>query len=89
MYRCLLEEDPIAKKHLAKLKKYQGEYDEWGNRLTRTYLNTRHLLEDPEKKPKRKPKKVRKRTSSYEEEIEDDEEDEYNGFRMEDYNFGK
>ena len=42
-----MEDDPIAQKHLAKLSKYRGEYDEWGNRLTKTMLNTRHLLEPP------------------------------------------
>ena len=42
-----MEDDPIAQKHLAKLSKYRGEYDEWGNRLTRSMLNTRHLLELP------------------------------------------
>jgi hypothetical protein len=82
--RCLLEEDPIAQKHLAKIKKYRGEYDEWGNRLTRTYLNTRHLLEDPDK-PKKKKSRGRRRQKSQEEEPDEDEEE----FRMEDYNFGR
>ena len=83
LLRCLLEEDPIAQKHLAKIKKYRGEYDEWGNRLTRTYLNTRHLLEDPDK-PKKKKSRGRRRQKSQEEEPNEDEEE----FRMEDYNFG-
>ena len=31
---------------MAKINKYRGEYDKWGNRLTKTMLNTRHLLEN-------------------------------------------
>lgn len=34
---------------MAKINKYRGEYDKWGNRLTKSYLNVRHLLEDPDK----------------------------------------
>ena len=45
----MLDQDPIAQRHMAKINKYRGEYDQWGNRLTRSYLNVRHLLEDPGK----------------------------------------
>jgi len=34
----MLEKDPVAQKHLAKLKKYRGEYDEWGNRISRDQI---------------------------------------------------
>ena len=34
--RCLLELDPVAQKHLAKLKRFRGQYDEWGNRIPRS-----------------------------------------------------
>ena len=33
--RCMLDKDPIAQRHMAKINKYRGEYDKWGNRLTR------------------------------------------------------
>ena len=29
-YRCLLEQDPIAQRHMARINKYRGEYDRWG-----------------------------------------------------------
>ena len=45
----MLDRDPIAQRHMAKINKYRGEYDKWGNRLTKSYLNVRHLLEDPDK----------------------------------------
>ena len=56
-----MEEDPIAQKHLAKLSKFRGEYDEWGNRLTRSMLNTRHLLERPEQNQARKSRGTKKK----------------------------
>ena len=28
-YRCLLEQDPIAQRHMARINKYRGEYDRW------------------------------------------------------------
>ena len=31
----MLDKDPIAQRHMAKINKYRGEYDKWGNRLTR------------------------------------------------------
>ena len=45
MCRCLLELDPVAQKHLAKLKRFRGQYDEWGNRIPRSQhqLLGRHL----------------------------------------------
>ena len=49
-----MEEDPIAQKHLARLSRYRGEYDQWGNRLTRTMLNTQHLLEGDDQGNQRK-----------------------------------
>ena len=27
--RCLLEQDPIAQRHMARINKYRGEYDRW------------------------------------------------------------
>ena len=33
--RCLLDRDPVVRRHLARINRYRGEYDEWGNRLTR------------------------------------------------------
>ena len=41
-----MDQDPVARKQVAKIAKYRGEYDRWGNRLTRTMLNTKHLLEN-------------------------------------------
>ena len=32
-YRCLLEKDPIAQKHAARIEKMRGTYDSMGNRL--------------------------------------------------------
>ena len=63
-----MEEDPVAQKHLAKLAKYRGEYDEWGNRLTRSMLNTRHLLEGPEEAKQRKSRGRKKKIKEVEEE---------------------
>ena len=40
-----MDRDPVAQKQVAKINTYRGEYDRWGNRLTRTMLNTKHLLE--------------------------------------------
>lgn len=34
----------MVQKRVAKIAKYRGEYDRWGNRYTKTMLNTRHLL---------------------------------------------
>ena len=41
-----MEQDPVAQKRVAKIAKYRGEYDRWGNRYTKTMLNTRHLLQN-------------------------------------------
>lgn len=41
-----MDQDPVVKKQVAKIAKYRGEYDRWGNRLTKTMLNTKHLLEN-------------------------------------------
>ena len=57
----MMEEDPIAQKHLAKLSNFQGEYDKWGNRLTHSMLNTRHLLEGPEQYQPRKSRRRKKK----------------------------
>ena len=51
----MLDRDPIAQRHMAKINKYRGEYDKWGNRLTKSYLNVRHLLEDPDKPARSEP----------------------------------
>ena len=32
-FRCLLEKDPIAQKHAARIEKMRGTYDSMGNRL--------------------------------------------------------
>ncbi len=32
IYRCLLEKDPIAQKHAARIKKLRGTYDRYGHR---------------------------------------------------------
>ena len=40
-----MDRDPVAQRQVARINKYRGEYDRWGNRLTRTMLNTKHLLE--------------------------------------------
>ena len=42
--RCILDQDPIARKQAAKIAKYRGQYDEYGNRLTRTMINTQNIL---------------------------------------------
>ena len=31
-FRCLVEQDPVARKHAAKLKRFSGTYDRYGNR---------------------------------------------------------
>ena len=61
-----MEEDPIAQKHLAKLSKYRGEYDEWGNRLTRSMLITRDLMEGPEEDKERKSRGRKKKNENKE-----------------------
>ena len=33
IYRCILEKDPIAQKHAARIQKMRGTYDSMGNRL--------------------------------------------------------
>ena len=33
LYRCLLEKDPIAQKHAARIEQMRGTYDSLGNRL--------------------------------------------------------
>ena len=42
--RCILEQDPIARKQSAKIAKYRGQYDQYGNRLTRTMINTQNII---------------------------------------------
>ena len=68
---------------MAKINKYRGEYDKWGNRLTRSYLNVRHLLEDPEtvstkKKGRGKSRRQRQKQKSF-------ESDQQNGFNYNEY----
>ena len=80
----MLDQDPIAQRHMAKINKYRGEYDKWGNRLTRSYLNVRHLLEtDPDagsgkKKGRGKSRRQRQKQTSY-------EADQQNSFNYNDY----
>ena len=78
-----MEEDPIVQKHLAKLSKYRGEYDEWGNRLTRSMLNTRHLLEGPDKNKQRRRRERKKKSK----ENKDDKKTELSN--LDDYKFSK
>ena len=56
----------MAQRHLAKINKYRGEYDKWGNRLTRSYLNVRHLLEYEDSRPARGKKQRRRKQRSFE-----------------------
>ncbi|XP_023342787.1 glutamate-rich protein 3 [Eurytemora carolleeae] len=86
--RCMLEKDPVAQKHLAKLKKYRGEYDEWGNRITRST----HLLLDTPDSEKRKRRRNNKKKMKQEEEEEEEKErskdiEEYEYSRVEEYRY--
>ena len=78
-----MEDDPVAQKHLAKLSKYRGEYDEWGNRLTRSMLNTRHLLEGPDEEKKRRRRERKKKSKENEEDKKTDH------LNLDDYKFSK
>ena len=42
--RCILDQDPVARKQAAKIAKYRGQYDQYGNRLTKTMINTQNIL---------------------------------------------
>ena len=42
--RCILDQDPVARKQAAKIAKYRGQYDQYGNRLTRTMINTQNII---------------------------------------------
>nr|XP_040565747.1 glutamate-rich protein 3-like [Lepeophtheirus salmonis] len=48
--RCLIEKDPVARKHLATLKKHRGTYDLYGNRKppTQKKLNKKKKVKLPE-----------------------------------------
>ena len=46
--RCILDQDPVARKQAAKIAKYRGQYDQYGNRLTRTMINTQNILSNTE-----------------------------------------
>ena len=89
---CLLEQDPIAQRHMAKISKYRGEYDKWGNRLTKSYLNVRHLLEDEDSQQGRGRGRRGKKKVVEEEEEEEEvfqyEETEKNGCVLDNYTFG-
>ena len=76
----MLVRDPVAQKHLAKLKKYRGEYDEWGNRISRT---THYLLGTPDSE-KRKKRRIKKKKQKEEEEKEEEVE-EYQYSRVDEY----
>ena len=80
-----MEDDPIAQKYLAKLSKYRGEYDEWGNRLTRSMLNTRHLLQEPDDEKKRKRREREKKSK----ENEDEEDKKTDQLNLDHYKFSK
>ena len=86
---CLLEQDPIAQRHMAKISKYRGEYDKWGNRLTKSYLNVRHLLEDEDSQQDRgRSKRGKKKVMEEEEEEEFHYEPNENGCVLDNYTFG-
>ena len=89
---CLLEQDPIAQRHMARISKYRGEYDKWGNRLTKSYLNVRHLLEDQQDHQERGRTKRGKKKVVEEEEEEDFQYEENevveNGCVLDNYTFG-
>ena len=77
--RCILEQDPIAKRQAAKVAKYRGQYDQFGNRLTRTLINTQNLFRDNDIF---NDLKYEEEADHEEEEIEDPKLD------LSDYNFG-
>ena len=78
-----MEDDPIAQKHLAKLSKYRGEYDEWGNRLAGSMLNTKHLLEGPDEEKKRRRREGKKKSKENKEDKKTDL------LNLDDYKFSK
>ena len=41
-----MKQDPIARRQAARVARYRGQYDQFGNRLTRTFINTQNLLAD-------------------------------------------
>ena len=87
--RCMLDKDPIAQRHMAKINKYRGEYDKWGNRLTKSYLNVRHLLEDEDSQQERgRSKRGKKKVMEEEEEEEFQYEQNENGCVLDNYTFG-
>ena len=79
--RCIMERDPIARRQAAKVAKYRGQYDQYGNRLTRTMINTQNLLANNDI--------FNEMDSKYQEEVQD-EEDESENKQLDpaDYNFG-
>ena len=77
--RCIMEQDPIAKRQAAKVAKYRGQYDQFGNRLTRTLINTQNLFTDNDIF---NDLKYEEEGDHEEEEIEDPKLD------LSDYNFG-
>ena len=79
--RCILDQDPIARKQAAKIARYRGQYDQYGNRLTRTMINTQNLLANNDI--------FNEMDSKYQEEVQD-EEDETENKQLDpaDYNFG-
>ena len=76
-----MERDPIARRQAAKVAKYRGQYDQYGNRLTRTLINTQNLLANNDI--------FNEMDSKYQEEVQD-EEDETENKQLDpaDYNFG-
>ena len=81
----------MAQRHMAKINKYRGEYDKWGNRLTKSYLNVRHLLEDETSQNRTRDKRGKKMRA--EEQLNDlrYEEEELPGdeFQLTDYNISR
>ena len=84
--RCILDQDPIARKQAAKIAKYRGQYDEYGNRLTRTMINTQNILSNTDEIFNNIFTDVKTRV---EEEKEDKNMMENKSANISDYNFGK
>ena len=84
--RCIMERDPIARRQAAKVAKYRGQYDQYGNRLTRTMINTQNILSNTDEIFNNIFTDVDTRV---EEEKEDQNMMENKSANISDYNFGK
>ncbi len=49
--RCLLEKDPIAQKHAARIKKLRGTYDRYGNRRPPEFIASQKKTKRWKKRP--------------------------------------